>query len=81
MKTILMKMRNILALATLAMVCITATARPIRHCKPHPHFMRTTIVVSKAGTPCTCKKHGKRHCKKHCKKHRTPCSCCVCCHK
>lgn len=49
MKTLLMKMRNILALATLAMVCITATARPIRHCKPHPHFMRTTIVVSKAG--------------------------------
>jgi|GEM_PF-3151319 len=49
MKTLLMKMRNILALATLAMVCITATARPIRHCKPHPHFMRTTIVVLKAG--------------------------------
>ena len=49
MKTILMKMRNILALATLAMVCITATARPIRHCTPRPHFMRTTIVVSKAG--------------------------------
>ena len=38
MKTILMKMRNILALATLAMVCITATARPIRHRKLHPHI-------------------------------------------
>ena len=49
MKTILMKMRNILALTALAMVCITATARPIRHCTPRPHFMRTTIVVSKAG--------------------------------
>lgn len=49
MKTFLMKMRNILALATLAMVCIAATARPIRLCTPHPHFMRTTIVVSKAG--------------------------------
>lgn len=49
MKTLLMKMRNILALATLAMVCIAATARPIRLCTSHPHFMRTTIVVSKAG--------------------------------
>ena len=81
MKTLIKNMRNIFALATMAMICITATARPIYHRTACPHRMCTTIVVAKAGTPCTYKKHGRKHCKKHCKKHRTRCICRVCVHK